>query len=261
MFKAIKRRTVTPLVIALGRRMERKRLPDPPIIIGGCGRSGTTLLLSVLDAHPQVCSIPEQSYAFMRWERPEGGGKAVPYRLDRLYRKLLTQRIPESATRWCEKTPMHVRFFGELLDWYGPHVRLIHLIRDGRDVVTSRHPFKPSEYWVPYHRWVNDVSIGLSFKDHPQVLTLTYEEYVADFEAVMGRVYAFLELGGAEELEDWQERTTVRKSRHWARPVHAVTGAAVGRWRNPEHSERVAEFLAFPGVAELMSECGYDLDA
>ena len=35
-----------------------------PLIIGGCGRSGTTLLLSVLSAHPKVLAIPHETEAF-----------------------------------------------------------------------------------------------------------------------------------------------------------------------------------------------------
>ncbi len=38
--------------------------PDPPVIIGGCGRSGTTLLLSILASHPAILGVPEELYLF-----------------------------------------------------------------------------------------------------------------------------------------------------------------------------------------------------
>ena len=34
-----------------------------PIVIGGCARSGTTLLLSVLSCHPNVYAIPVETQA------------------------------------------------------------------------------------------------------------------------------------------------------------------------------------------------------
>jgi hypothetical protein len=39
-------------------------LPQKPIIIGGCARSGTTLLLSVLSCHPNIYAIPDETYTF-----------------------------------------------------------------------------------------------------------------------------------------------------------------------------------------------------
>jgi hypothetical protein len=40
----------------LGRQVER-----PPIVIAGCGHSGTTLLLSILDAHSAIFGVPYEA--------------------------------------------------------------------------------------------------------------------------------------------------------------------------------------------------------
>ena len=36
------------------------QIPQTPILIGGCGRSGTTLLLSLLSAHPRIRAVSRQ---------------------------------------------------------------------------------------------------------------------------------------------------------------------------------------------------------
>jgi hypothetical protein len=40
------------------------------------------------------------------------------------------------ASRWCEKTPRNILYADHLWRMF-PHMRFIHIIRDGRDVVTS----------------------------------------------------------------------------------------------------------------------------
>lgn len=50
-------------------------LPEKPIVIGGCGRSGTTLLLSILGAHPDIFALASELYPFY----------PLPFRLKRLF--------------------------------------------------------------------------------------------------------------------------------------------------------------------------------
>lgn len=253
---------LTPLITKLGRAKETRCFTDPPVLIGGCGRSGTTLLLSILDAHPHICGIREQTYGFMSWETDRGseGGpvlSAQPSRPDRFYRHLLFTRVPRPARRWCEKTPMHVRHFEELLAYFGERVRLIHLVRDGRDVITSRHPFNPTEYWVPIARWVNDVAAGLRVADDPRVLTLKYEDLVKRFEPTIQKVCAFLGEEPVPEIMAWYEHTRIRRSRHWSSSVCRLHAGAIGRWREPAHRTRVEDFMRNKEAREHLLRLGY----
>ena len=77
-----------------------------------------------------------------------------------------------------EKTPRNIKSFAPLLDHFGSDVRLIHLVRDGRDATTSRHLRRPSEYYYSPETWAEIVADGLRFTDHPQVVLVRYEDLV-----------------------------------------------------------------------------------
>ncbi len=256
------RSLVRPLVIKLGKRIADRQFSEIPIIIGACPRSGTTILLSVLGAHPNIFAIPNQSYAFDQWVKTKnqqnGGAAYQPFRIDRLYREFLYSKVPEGPTRWLEKTPKHIKSFHKILDYLGENVQLIHLIRDGRDVVTSKHPkHSPGEYWVPIKRWVEDVSLGISLKDHPQVLNVRYEDFIQDFENTMLKVYKFLNEESPTQLDNWKEETNIQKSKHWQNPVQALYKDAIQRWQKPEHKERIKEFMQNDRAVALLDELNY----
>ncbi|NIR47629.1 sulfotransferase, partial [candidate division KSB1 bacterium] len=113
----------------------QKRFTDCPIILGGCARTGTSLLLSILAAHPRIFAFPTETGVFSNWQyngnSNEGSPKYVPERMDRLYRYILSHVIPKSATHWCEKTPSNVRHIDKILAYFDHKVKFIHLIRDG----------------------------------------------------------------------------------------------------------------------------------
>ncbi|MBD3244180.1 MAG: hypothetical protein GF331_26550 [Chitinivibrionales bacterium] len=252
------KRIIIPVVNAAGERRLR-RFSNEPVVIGGAGRSGTTLLLAMLDAHPHLYCFSEQIGMFKEWDtvRTNGTVREVPTRIDRLHRWLLTHRIPREATRWCEKTPHNIRYFRQIIAYLSGRVRLIHLVRDGRDVITSRHPYRPDRYWVPVSRWVNDVSAGLEFVDNPLVLTIRYEDLVADYENAIAKVCAHIGEECVPQVRDWYANTTLRKSRHWFAPVQRLHGDSIGRWRDPAHRERVNELMAEPRAVELLTRFGY----
>ncbi len=248
-----------PVLFAAGRRCIDRRLTAPPIIIGGCGRSGTTLLLSMLSAHPHLFALPNETNAFLEWDQPAGGGRGRP-RLDKLYFHALRNRIPARSRRFCEKTPRNVRHFDRILDYYGGQVVLIHLVRDGRDVVTSQHPTAPGHYWVTVERWVADTECGLAFRDHPRVLTLRYEDLITDHVAELRRICAFAEEPFVPQLESWHEHTRVRRNRAWSGPVKDVYRSSVKRWQRGDHRARLEQFLAHPRAAGLLRQLGYAME-
>lgn len=251
--------TVNPVFRWLGRKLENRKFTDKPIFIVASPRSGTTLLLSILGAHPHIYAIPLQTYAFNKWKpvkhRPYN---YFPYRIDRLYRYMLFHKIKASATRWCEKTPRHVQSIAEIADYYQDQVKIIHIIRDGRDVAVSSHPTHTGRhYWVPVKKWVKDVRLGLKFKDEPFVHTLFYEDLVSDYLKAATKVFAFLEEELTPEIENWVQKTNIKKSIHWKEGVQNVHNKAIGKWKAPEHKAKMKEFNNNSEALELLKDLGY----
>jgi len=230
----------------------------PPVVIGGCGRSGTTLLLAMLSAHPSLLAIPFETM----WLCPTAYDRApdlkAPLELDKLAEWLAAQEIPASCTRWLEKTPKNVLFFGPILSRFGREVRLIHLVRDGRDVVTSRHPHRRVDQpWVTPERWIEDVSAGLKYQGHPQVATVRYEDLVQDYETTMGQLCRFLDEDFHPRLRTWHDHATVRRHPAWAGEVRPLHQKSVRKWSDPANLAPVEQLLARPEAVGLLERLGY----
>lgn len=242
-------------LIWLGRRKERQCFSKPPVLIGGCARSGTTVLLSILSAHPEIFASRRELGLFNETTFKDGALR--PERIDRIYRCILTSRIPASANRWCEKSPSNIRRIEQIDSYFQGTFRLIHIVRDGRDVILSKHPRKPGEYWVSPRRWVDDVSCGRAYASHPCVYTIRYEDLVDTFRSTISGVCRFLDIAFTPEIEHWHSHTQVRRNNALYSKVRRLTSDSIGTWRLPQNRPRARELTRIPEARELLRHYGY----
>ncbi len=256
-----KRWISSPVITAIGRRRMTKRFSDSPIIIGGCARTGTSLLVSIFSAHPRIFAIPTETGVFSNWKLQSGSTFGnpfyIPQRPDRIHRYVISHPIPQSITRWCEKTPSNVRHIEKILAFFNNRVKFVHIIRDARDVLTSRHPENPEKYWVSPERWINDTRAGLAFQNHPCILTIKYESLVHDHEETLRCICNFLEEPFDHSFLNWFENSSVRKNRAWFHPLKKLHKQSVEKWKKPENADRLTEIMANQEVVNLMTELGY----
>ncbi|MGM0441609.1 MAG: sulfotransferase family protein [Elusimicrobiota bacterium] len=253
---------LNPLVIALGKRRVKKKFSDTPVLIGGCGRSGTTLLLSIMGAHPKIYAIPEELGVFIEWHNSvsvslkKNTEKEVP-RIDRFYRYMLYHKIPRGVTRWCEKSPRNVRHIGKTIDYLDGDVKIIHIIRDARDVLLSRHPNAPDKYWVPIDRWIIDVNLGLKYKDDPRVMTVKYENLILNYQETIKKICDFMDEECPPQMKEWINHTNVQDNQAWEDGVTKLHSKSIGKWKTTEDKERVDKIMGNPKVVELMEKLKY----
>jgi hypothetical protein len=141
--------------------------------------------------------------------------------------------------RWAEKSPDHLGELHKIFDCY-PNARIIVLLRDGRDVVTSlakvpwargRTLYSMTKQW----RKAYD-AYAMAARRWPQrVMLVRFESLVADPTAELTAVMAFVgEAFEAEQIEPtWASGPIVEQEMDWKRK--AAEGIDVTRaqaWRN-----------------------------
>ena len=181
----------------------------------------------------------------------------VPLEIWKIYRYLIDTPIPNQVERWCEKTPRNVLYFERILQYFGKRVRLIHIVRDGRDVVTSRHPIDPDRFWTTPDRWIQDVKAGLKLEKHPQVLTVRYENLLNDYESTLHSICEFLNEEFVVEFLDYPESSTVNQHMAWPGGPSKISTSSIGRWKNPEFADLITSFLQNPEAERLLHHFGY----
>jgi hypothetical protein len=255
LFRKLKEIFIYPVIISLGHRKMRRHFTEEPIFIGGCGRSGTTLLLSMISAHQDVFAVPVETAAFNIW--PEG--KKYPRNYHRLCRNMILNAIPPKAKRWLEKTPANVLNFDKINDFYNGKVKFIHIVRDGRDVTTSVHPKDPDRFWVPIDRWVLTVNKGLDMRSHPNVLTIKYEALTHETEETVRKICAFLSLDYSQDIMDWTKNTKIKKDPAWFGKVKQVHSDSSGRWKDDKFRDHIEKFHNTPEAVATLERAGYPL--
>ncbi len=231
------------------------------VVVGGAPRSGTTLLRTLLGRHPMIASGPETTVFLRRVSSPEDIGKRLGWDpaviatwqresrsqvefIERFQRAILER---SGKAIWVEKTPKNAGRFGFVRRHF-PHAKLVHIVRDGRDVVCSlrRTPFAkldhaPSESVAAAQRcavqWRAGVRGARRFRRDPRYYELRYEDLVRDPEAALRPLVEFLGLPwsdgvlvpSGESVEDPGDSAIDDPGTISA--AGAIFASSIGRWR------------------------------
>ena len=272
-------------------RMAPYRSHEAHVIMGGAPRSGTTVLRKLFDKHPQICSGAESKLFVpaaynLEWlarsyviPLPElvamrDGSSSQGAFIDAFARRV---RADAGKPRWAEKTPQNIRNLDWIMERFG-QASIVHIIRDGRDVVCSmrQHPDwrwvdgswqkvlvpRSVEWYV--QRWLADTSAGMAWRGDSRYVEVRYEDLVADPSVVLRSICegigASVDVGWlaqAGRLEN--DGIEDADAGHAKRPDYegAVSGASVGRWREDlsADEQRQVERLCGPRLREL----GYEV--
>ena len=215
---------------------------QPPVFIVGAQRSGTTWLQRMLAELPEVISGQEShlfsGYLAPAWERwqieraqRDNGNRTVGLacylteeelveELRGFAQRTFERLIPSkpTATRFVEKTPDHALHL-PLIHRLFPDATVIHVLRDGRDVVASLMDAAKQEWgseWAPptihdaCDRWQKSVT---SIQEHLPLFShsmrVRYEDLIFEGPAKLKEVIHFLNLTCTEEqIEDIHQRWT-----------------------------------------------------
>jgi len=238
------------------------------IVICGYPRSGTSLLYNMIAA----------SIADFRCEE---------FEMEALYR--LHRR-----GNYVTKFPLDILSIDEILNGniLAKDIYFLLLVRDVRDLITSRHPLVPDRYFIGYKSslWPQDPQFAKWKSDAPGIeaihdamrtcasrrdlrsLRIRYETLVTDTDAIQQQVETLVGMKFAYSFRDYYTRPDKHaykysgryqaKDASLARESAKVDKNRISKWRNPEHRQVLhQQFSQHPELFQILIEDGYEKDA
>lgn len=208
--------------------------PPAPFVVG-VGRSGTTLLRLMLDAHPDL-AIPTETHFLGALLSAEPGASpdaliaritgsetwpnmgmtadalaaavaaeeaTTPAAVARaFYRLYAAQR---GKTRWGDKTPPY-RGLVPVIAAALPEALFVHIVRDGRDVALSYRGLwfgRGDDVEAQARFWVSEIERTRRFCEATDAVEIRYEDLVADPARVLTALCARLDLAFDPRMLDY----------------------------------------------------------
>ncbi|UCH62819.1 MAG: sulfotransferase [Fidelibacterota bacterium] len=251
----------------------------------GVARSGTSILGELLESHPRVSYIFE---AHGIWELG-GMGQNESHRLTEAHavpdvRAKIQAWFKQQEKPGCfllEKCPRNTLRVPYLRAIF-PEAKIIHIVRDGRDVACSLVPgcggdkwqhLKPPSWQELFSQYRGAVRCALAWKESVQIalhdlaatshIQIRYEDLVQTPHEVVGNLLSYLDLEDDPAVHDFsdkiQDTTTgpyqAKIQSMWSRADHRVR---IGRYREnltPEELTVITQMLG-PTLEKL----GYELE-
>lgn len=251
---------------------------ESPIFVVGFPRSGTTLLETILDAHPQLSCMDERPFVDELVQQIRERGHDYPRDLGKLddatcdalrehYWKQVRERSQaEAGKRLVDKNPLSMTRL-PLIHRLFPNAKIILALRDPRDVVLSNYmqifrapayarmcerlDSTAQGYAVAFTAWNRFAGV---FK--LDLLQTRHEDVVDDVASFSRRLCEFLGLEWSESMVAFHEHAAKRGyigTPSYHQVVEPVNRKGIGRW------QRYAQWLqpASSVLAPYVSQFGY----
>ena len=222
---------------------------DPrPVFVVGMPRSGSTLVETILDSHPDVIGLGELeavrdlAVAIPRWQ---GGGRTYFEHVDawsalgpRLGQAYL-DTVGVDAVRFVDKMPNNALHLG-LIQVMLPGARVIWCERDPDDVALScfQRVLSAGHSWAGSLAGIRSWQAGLQrLKAHWRatldlpILDFAYEDLVADPDTKVRELADFVGIDFDPAMLSFHERKRRVKTSSWDQVTEKLHGRRVGRAR------------------------------
>jgi len=270
-----------------------------PVFIGGCPRSGTTMLASMLGMHSRMLTVPESHFktdflhgldgqfsrdsipeslslirsnlTFKSWGLDAVIAQACVEDFDGSYGQFVEYFVAQYGEHnggsnfdyWVDHTPSNINYAHFLLTQW-PDSKMLHIVRDGRAVAASVLPLD----WGPFtmkhaaERWRLDLAAGLATElafTSNRVLRVRYERILREPHRVLSEICGFIGVECEERMELGQGFDVPAASKQ----QHTL----VGSLPNPERidawrkrlTSRQIELFEFY-AGDMLKLTGYDME-
>ena len=197
----------------------------PPVFVFGALRSGTTLLRLMLKHHSQIHSPGEADFLFDHVTRAQNGWRYDRTALegDRIFRdketalrdgvegqELAEALIADLSTKGDGYMSLNIHRNAPKMAALFPDAKIIHLVRDPRDVARSSigmgwagNSFFGVDHWIGTETGWEEAGY-----DEAQVLTVRFENLMANLEPELARICGFLGLEFEPAMLKYHENST-----------------------------------------------------
>lgn len=208
------------------------------IFIGGCPRSGTTLLGACLGAHPDVLCLPESPFKtdalryssrnpsasknelldyikhnskFKWWDvdidqamsSQDDSDKSVVGILQSVVQQYAEKLKKDHCSYWVDHSPNNIQFAHTLLGVF-PDAKFVHLVRDGRAVAASiiGLDWGPNTVYSAARWWLASLSFGLAAESFcpERVMCIKFEDLVLNPQQTLQPLCEFTGIGFAQSI-------------------------------------------------------------
>jgi tetratricopeptide (TPR) repeat protein len=244
---------------ASGRRAANA---DPaPVFIVGMPRSGTTLCEQILAAHAQAHGAGERAALGRAFAALGAGTDAASVRrianldaprLDAAATTYLAalHALAPGRTRIVDKLPGNYLYLG-LVGLLLPGARIIHCVRDPRDIGMSIYTFR----FHGSHGYAHDLGdLGWTIAQSDRlmahwrqvlpnpILTVRLDDWVADFDGTLARVLKHLNLPPDPNCARFHESNSRVRTVSRTQVRQPVSARGLGRWRS--YARELAPLIA-----------------
>lgn len=259
------------------------------IFVGGCERSGTTLLGTILGRIPGAVCTPESQFKYglceadcsgdMRvvknsfrlslWGLKDGTindcirrsstGKELLHHLVKAYGENTVNE--GSAKIWVDHTPTNLKK-SWYLDRYFPHAKYIHIVRDGRGVAASVMPLDwgpNTALWAgPW--WAEQIGHGLAAEKMigERVLQVKYEKLLKEPSHVLSKIARYFEL--PVDAQSISQSSSDFQVPSYSDSQHELIGSSINEsrataWRSELSDRQIRDFES--GASDMIQLLGY----
>ncbi|MAY42194.1 MULTISPECIES: sulfotransferase [unclassified Neptuniibacter] len=235
-------------------------------LVVGSGRSGTTLLKSMLSCHQSV-HIPPETFFYTSIFKDGGRRDSVESLIKTLKSKWWIQsrvsdwscferRVKESSlnsvdaaffsllmegaeqdgiTLFGEKTPAHVFQAERFLRDY-PAARVIHIVRDPRAIYASyKKMIVGYQYPLSFvNNWKRVIEIHNKLNGNPKYMSVRYEDLILDTVNVIEKIQSFLALPISSSVLDFAARDQANfepEQKHHAETLKPIFTGSIANWQ------------------------------
>jgi len=203
-------------------------------IVGVSARTGTTLLAECM----------RRCFNVDRYEKHEAS--------------LNTMRWGSSI--YLTKNPQDIMYLNLRLT-LDPRLTVICMIRDPRDVISSKHADNPNKYRVSLGEWKYKNKLVQQYLNNDRFITIRYEDLIDNPNATQNYIMSKIEyLEETKSFSDFHEGGSFsEQSVRALNGVRPIDKNSKSIWRN--HLPRISDqLIKYGDVTDELKQYGYDID-